>query len=77
MTPSLPLYAAVYIRAGHAQVFELCDKARTVECDNVLKGVCHKIFDLQFFSGFEPIWAPDKQAKVFLNSISISRDIRS
>ena len=38
-----------------------------------LKGVGHKIFDLQFFSLFEPIWAPDKQAKIFLNWVSISR----
>ena len=30
--------------------------------------MCHEIFDLQFFSWFEPIWAPDKQAKVFSNS---------
>ena len=37
-----------------------------------LKGVCHEIFYLQFFSWFEPIWAPDKQAKVFSNSVSIS-----
>ena len=29
-----------------------------------LKGVCHEIFDLQFF---KPIWAPDKQVKVFSN----------
>ena len=28
-----------------------------------LKGVCHKIFDLQFLSWFEPIWAPEKQAE--------------
>ena len=27
-----------------------------------LKGQCHKIFDLYFF---QPIWAPDKQAKMF------------
>ena len=38
-----------------------------------LKGVGHKIFDLQFFSLFEPIWAPDKQAKIFSNWVSISR----
>ena len=37
-----------------------------------LKGVCHKIFDLQYFSWFEPNWAPDKQAKLFSNSVSIS-----
>ena len=33
-----------------------------------LKGECHEIFNLQFFSWFEPICAPDKQAKVFSNS---------
>ena len=32
----------------------------------------HEIFYLQFFSWFEPIWATDKQAKVFSNSVSIS-----
>ena len=37
-----------------------------------LQGVCHEIFDLQFFSWFKPIWAPYKQAKVFSNSVSIS-----
>ena len=31
----------------------------------LLKGVCYEIFDLKFFSLFKPIWAPDKQAKVF------------
>ena len=30
----------------------------------LLKGVCHEIFD--------PIWAPDNQAKVFSNSVLIS-----
>ena len=37
-----------------------------------LKGVCHEIFDIQFLSWFEPIWAPDEQAKVCSNSVSIS-----
>ena len=32
--------------------------------------MCHEISDLQFFSWFEPIWAPDKQAKVFSESHS-------
>ena len=45
----------------------------TYTVNNVfLKGVWHEIFDLQFFSWLEPIWAPDKQAKVFSNSVSIS-----
>ena len=45
-----------------------------IEWSNVsdLKGVCHEIFDLRFFSWFQPIWAPDKQAEVFSNSVSIS-----
>ena len=49
-------------------------EAHDIHCDQEisLKGVCHEIFDLQFFSCFEPIWAPDKQAKVFLNSVLIS-----
>ena len=29
-----------------------------------LKGQCHEIFDLYFFSLVEPIWSPDKQAKM-------------
>ena len=33
-----------------------------------LKGVCHEIFYLQFFHDSNP----DKQAKVFSNSVSIS-----
>ena len=36
-----------------------------------LKGVCHEIFNFHF-SWFEPIWAPDQQAKVFMNSVLIS-----
>ena len=40
---------------------------------NPLKGVCHEIFDLHFCSWFEPIQAPEKQAEVFSNSVSISR----
>ena len=39
---------------------------------HLLKGVSHEIFDLQFFSWFKPNWAPDKQAKAFSNSVSIS-----
>ena len=41
--------------------------------ENGLRGVCHEIFDLHFFPWLEPIWAPDKQAKVFSNSVSISQ----
>ena len=33
----------------------------------VINGVCHEIFDLHCFSWLEPIWAPDKQDKVFSN----------
>ena len=33
--------------------------------------MCHEIFDL-YFSMIRPIWAPDKQGKVFSNSVSIS-----
>ena len=35
--------------------------------------MCHEIFDLHFCSWFEPIWDPDKQSKVFSNSVSISQ----
>ena len=37
----------------------------------MLKGVCHDVFDLHFLL-FRPICDPDKQAKVFLNSVLIS-----
>ena len=37
----------------------------------LLMGVYNTIFDLQFFSLFEPIWAPDTQSKVFSNSNSV------
>ena len=37
----------------------------TILKDRILKGVCHKIFDLYFFRWFERIWASDKQGKVF------------
>ena len=37
-----------------------------------LKRQCHKIFELYFFSWIEPIWAPDKQAKMVLLKNSFS-----
>ena len=37
-----------------------------------LKGQSNEILDPQFISSFKPIWAPDKQAKVFSNFVSIS-----
>ena len=41
------------------------------------KGVCHEMFD-PFFSWFEPIWAPDKQPKVYFRiRFRFRRDIRS
>ena len=36
-----------------------------------LKGLCHQIFWPLFLPWFIPIWAPDKQAKVFSNSVLI------
>ena len=38
-----------------------------------LKGQCHEIFDLYFFSLIEPIWSPDKQAKMVFLKNSFSR----
>ena len=39
-----------------------------------LKWQCHEIFDLYIFSLIEPIWAPDKQAKlVLLKSLFLQR----
>ena len=35
------------------------------------KGQSNEIFDPQFFSSFELIWASDKQVKAFSNSVSI------
>jgi hypothetical protein len=37
-----------------------------------LKGQCHEIFDPRFFSSKNTPWAPDSQAKAFLNSASNS-----
>ena len=41
-----------------------------------LKGQCHEMFDLYFFSLIEPIWAPDKQAKMVFLKIRFREDIR-
>ena len=39
-----------------------------------LKGQCHEIFELYFFSLIKPIWAPDKQAKmVFLKNLKFKK----
>ena len=38
-----------------------------------LKGQCHEIFDLYFFPLIEPIWSPDKQAKMVFIKNSFSR----
>ena len=42
----------------------------TLNIKKCLRGVCHKIFCLHFL-WFKPIWAPDKQSKVFSNSVTI------
>ena len=39
---------------------------------NVLKGQSNEIFDLQFFSYFEPVWATDQWGKIVLSMIKIS-----
>ena len=58
---------------SNSKVVLLYDQALVIVCSCVyLKGVCHEIFYHHFFSWLEPIWAPDKEAKVFLNSVSIS-----
>ena len=38
-----------------------------------LKGQCHKIFGIFFILGIEPMWAPDKQAKMVLLKSLFSR----
>jgi hypothetical protein len=38
-----------------------------------LKGPCHEIFDLRFFSSNNSIWAPDPRVKAFLHMASYSR----
>ena len=49
-------------------LFPLPFRSTNVQFFN-LKRQCHEIFDLYFFSWIEPIWAPDKQAKmVFLKN---------
>ena len=35
----------------------------------ILNGVCHEICGFIFISRFEPIWNPDKQAKLFSNLV--------
>jgi hypothetical protein len=40
---------------------------------NTLKGPCHEIFDLWFFSSNNSIWAPDTRIKAFLHMASYSR----
>ena len=40
---------------------------------SLLKGQCHEIFYLLFFSWIEPIWAPDKQTKMVFLKKSLSR----
>jgi hypothetical protein len=44
-----------------------------VYCIVGLKGQCHEIFDLWFFSSNNPIWAPDSRVKAFSNMASNSR----
>ena len=43
-----------------------------VRYNSRLKGTVQRDFRPQFISSFEPIWAPDKQAKVISNSVSTS-----
>jgi hypothetical protein len=38
----------------------------------ILKGQCHEIFDPRFFSSNNTPWAPDSEAKAFLNSVTNS-----
>ena len=37
-----------------------------------LKGQCHEISDLQFFSSFKPDWAMDQRNKIFTILVKIS-----
>ena len=41
-----------------------------------LKGQCHEIFYLYFLLLIEPIWAPDKQAKMVCLKIRFRGEIR-
>ena len=38
-----------------------------------LKGQSNEIFDLQFFSSFEPVWGTDQWVKIFSILVQISR----
>ena len=38
----------------------------------LLKGQCHEISDLQFFSSFKPDWAMDQRNKIFTILVKIS-----
>jgi hypothetical protein len=42
------------------------------DLDPDLKGQCHEIFDLWFFSSNNPIWAPDSCCKIFSNFVANS-----
>ena len=63
-------FFSFYISCVHCNFIQkICSIAQKI-LPPPLKGVCQEILDLQFFSWFEPTWAPDKQAKVFLNLVS-------
>jgi hypothetical protein len=51
------------------------NKAVPQHCSSqyALKGPCHEIFDLRFFSSNNSIWAADPRAKAFLHMVSDSR----
>ena len=45
------------------------DKNYTISKSFLLKGQSNKIFDLQFFSSFEPVLATDQWGKIFSNLV--------
>ena len=54
--------------------FSLENKGKEITGDTIpLKGQCHEIFKLYFFSLIEPIWVPDKQVKMVFLKNSFSR----
>jgi hypothetical protein len=48
------------------------DKTKGWRCNLLLKGQCHEIFDLRFFSSNNTPWALNSRAKALLNSASNS-----
>ena len=52
---------------------KIANSARNWINSSPLQGQSNEIFDLQFFSSFEPVWATDQCVKIFSILVQISR----